>query len=669
MSKLDDLKIKAQQIRTNELPESNTAELVGHTFKIVSDLLGGEAAEEINKAIDDAKEFVDNDLQEAKEEAKKEINDMAPDLRNDDAQLSSKVDDILPLDIDGHFVPTDVIEKQAIRYLSNYEWWDVSNQNGLAFRYDVSKYIGGVISINISAKGVCAAFIQDGYDFALQTIPPYADGLTKPFAIQGTSSATGTIKGEWIIPSDAKWLIVSAWEHKDEPNVSLTYHKPSEFDNYIKGKGIDKANRIDALLKNKVFDVALLAEEESEDDRVISTKTLFEYGKTLESKLQKLDNSLNGNHQPLNLSNCDILPYWWYGHYFNYKKDISGSLLFDVSTLIGKVINISWVDKGKTYPNFAFLINKNISVDNNDSVLLIDGTLAASGEYEPYYILGEKNKYPITIPNGAKYLLVNTYTYNDDNIPIIPDITFNDVEIGLADKVDFLNMGKKIAIFGGSWSVNGIEWIRPIWQKILGCNKLDDYGMGGAGFATAQVSGALTIPQQVDAVCTEEAETYDIYILWASTNDFCTPVTGMKIGTRDSYTDADNYDSSALSSQCGGINYCIKKISEKAPQAQIVFFSSCPIFNVRVGYDTSATKNIQGADGKIIQGSFADYIRGQKDCCDRFHVPFFDQWNVIGVNEYNKLSYFKSNDLRHMTEYGYKRLAYKQAEWLKACLG
>lgn len=235
MSKLDDLKIKAQQIRTNELPESNTAELVGQTFKIVSDLLGGEAAEEINKAIDDAKEFVDNDLQEAKEEAKKEINEMAPDLRNDVAQLSSKVGVIGEVEIE--------YEKKNLRTL--YPKKNIGYQvagGKIGSTTENTWFYSDMIPVIEGAEYEYSGFTTHS---VIMTIAFFDANEKYISGIMTSASGSGTI------PAGTKYVRVSggynnAWTFMTDVEVTETIVKKIDKINY-------KIGEIDAELSNAEY--------------------------------------------------------------------------------------------------------------------------------------------------------------------------------------------------------------------------------------------------------------------------------------------------------------------------------------------------------------------------------------------------------------------------------
>ena len=216
----------------------------------------------------------------------------------------------------------------------------------------------------------------------------------------------------------------------------------------------------------------------------------------------------------------------------------------------------------------------------------------------------------------------------------------------IADKC-LKNWGKSIGVFGGSLSVNEeSQAAKNIWKENLNVT-VTDYGVGGAGFSSLQ---GTSIQSQVDS-----ADVKDIYILWASTNDY---TNNRGCGTWKDYTALDDYDESKLITQCGGINYCIKKLLEKNPKAEIYFFTSLRFFSSESGYnpfseDTNST-------GK----TFSEYVAEQKKCCEHYNIPVLDQFNLQGINEFNYTIYYNSDKL-HMNEEGYKKIGYVQAEFLK----
>jgi len=208
------------------------------------------------------------------------------------------------------------------------------------------------------------------------------------------------------------------------------------------------------------------------------------------------------------------------------------------------------------------------------------------------------------------------------------------------------NYGADIAVFGGSLSVNAeSDAAKQIWADLLNA-KVTTYGVGGAGFAKTQ---GYSLQRQVDT-----AGVHDVYVLWASTNDF----NGSKeVGVWNDYTEYDGYDTSRLDTQCGGINYCIKKLREKNPDARIYFFTSLRFFSRDSGHNPNST------DVNAAGHSFADYVEAQKQCCRYHGVPVLDQFSLQDIDIHNYTKFYLGDKL-HMTRDGYRRIAPLQADFL-----
>ncbi len=201
------------------------------------------------------------------------------------------------------------------------------------------------------------------------------------------------------------------------------------------------------------------------------------------------------------------------------------------------------------------------------------------------------------------------------------------------------NYGKSVAVFGGSVSVIPVsDSAKNLWKKYLGMT-VTNYGVGGAGFSSLQ---GKSLQQQVD-----EAGVFDIYILWASTNDY---TNHRAVGSYTDYTEFDGYDKNRLTTQAGGINYCIKKIYEINPHATIYFFTSSKAFNDRGGYDPFCKQGM------------AEYVEMQKKVCALHGIPVLDQFYLGGYNIYNKDLYY--HDPIHMNAEGYKKIGELQVSFL-----
>lgn len=208
------------------------------------------------------------------------------------------------------------------------------------------------------------------------------------------------------------------------------------------------------------------------------------------------------------------------------------------------------------------------------------------------------------------------------------------------------SFGKSIAVFGGSLSVNKeSDAAKQIWADLLGA-EVTTYGVGGAGFSIDQ---GYTLQKQV-----EEAGIHDIYILWASTNDF---TNNREVGTWKDYTSCDGFDESKRSTQCGGINCCIKTILEKNPDAKILFFTSLRFFSADSGHNPFS--EVPNKTGR----TFGEYVQAQKECCAFQGIPVLDQYGIQGVNEYNFERYYLKDRL-HMNREGYSKIGPVQAAFI-----
>ena len=132
----------------------------------------------------------------------------------------------------------------------------------------------------------------------------------------------------------------------------------------------------------------------------------------------------------------------------------------------------------------------------------------------------------------------------------------------------------RIAIFGGSvaqfFNDRGAQ---DVLAAMLPGAEFHNFGKAGDGLCkqTKIENGKAVIggiPKIVSEQCAAGKAPYDIYIIWCSTND----IWGNPIGTSSDYTGDDGFDERKLTTQCGGLNYCIKTIQQHAPSAKILLF-------------------------------------------------------------------------------------------------
>ena len=217
--------------------------------------------------------------------------------------------------------------------------------------------------------------------------------------------------------------------------------------------------------------------------------------------------------------------------------------------------------------------------------------------------------------------------------------TFSQGSLEKEKLTNSMNYGKTVAVFGGSVSViPPSDSAKVLWEKHLGL-KITNYGVPGAGFSSLQ---GKSLQKQVD-----EAGVFDIYILWASTNDYTNK---RENGEYTDYTEFDGFDEAKLTTQAGGINYCIRKIYEKNPDAIIYFFTSSKAFNNRGGYDPFSENGMNR------------YVDMQKKICALHGIPVLDQFLLGGFNQYNQKKFY--TDPIHMNYLGYKKLGELQVAFL-----
>lgn len=234
---------------------------------------------------------------------------------------------------------------------------------------------------------------------------------------------------------------------------------------------------------------------------------------------------------------------------------------------------------------------------------------------------------------------------NTEDVPQIDDsATSTDkvwsakkVNDSLVDNIGGKNNRKKIAIFGGSVAVNEYNALKDSIKKALNTEIVDNYAINGYGFSSLQGS----IQTEVNSAISSGND-YDVFILWASSNDY---TNSREIGSYKDYTVLDSYNETKLTTQCGGINYCIKKILEHNPKAEIYFITSYKCYDKESGYNTFYC----GKENKLYS-----YVSAQKQCCAYYSIPILDLWSMMGINELNRSMYYV--DDVHINTDGYDKI-------------
>ncbi len=202
--------------------------------------------------------------------------------------------------------------------------------------------------------------------------------------------------------------------------------------------------------------------------------------------------------------------------------------------------------------------------------------------------------------------------------------------------------GKSVGVFGGSFcAIEESDSCKAHWHKRLGL-VITDYGINGAAYSNAiQDNGVQTAVQWA---CHPTIPAYDIYLLWSPSNDFSKG--DIPIGSLEDFTEADQYDSTKLSTMLGGLNHCYQMIQQKNRDAQILLFTTLPIFNKgKAGYDTLYT------EGK----SLRQYVDAQIRWARQHDIPCLDLFRRSGFTHENYGNYYQSDAL-HPNVRGYRHL-------------
>ena len=177
---------------------------------------------------------------------------------------------------------------------------------------------------------------------------------------------------------------------------------------------------------------------------------------------------------------------------------------------------------------------------------------------------------------------------------------------------DYCNLS--VGVFGGSISSRlESQAAKDMWIKEFGFTVVT-HGVGGAGFSGQILNN---VPSQI-----ENAPIYDIYILWASTND----------ARKSTVGDLETLD---ISTQNGGIRKCVDIIKNKNENAKILFLISMYCFDKYYEILTP-------------------FIVSQIELCEKIGLPYLDQ--SLFYNKENFSEYFLADKI-HLKREGYVKIA------------
>ena len=181
-------------------------------------------------------------------------------------------------------------------------------------------------------------------------------------------------------------------------------------------------------------------------------------------------------------------------------------------------------------------------------------------------------------------------------------------------------------VFGASHSISyESEAAKEIWVD-LNDIVITNCGIGGSTFSSKL---QYNVPYQI-----ENAEPFDIYILWSPTNDAHSDVAVGDVNDNDPAT------------QNGALLRSIELIRQKNNDALILLFTSLPRF-----------------DSKIIYDRLALFVEGQRAFANNYDIPYLDQWTLSGFDWNNYQTYYYEDKV-HLSIDGYKHIAPMQANFI-----
>lgn len=292
---------------------------------------------------------------------------------------------------------------------------------------------------------------------------------------------------------------------------------------------------------------------------------------------------------------------------------------FNLSTMKRRVLaSFTPTNAGK----YEIMVNQPVFKDEYVAVSCVP--VAGTSGYGYSYTVDNDNNI-LTLNNaGRSESAGSVYTFLID---YAPSVATNHLMYGAG-----LSQGSNIAIFGGSFSINGARYLKPIYDNIVQPKATTHYGVGACGF----IQGTTPIPAQIDNAIASGVM-YDTWILWCSTNDCGQPV-------------GQPTDAAGTTSQAAAMRLCIDKIYAYNKYAKIVVFGSARAFS-------QAKFNEQN-------GQLHQLVQGQKSFCEYWDIPYLDQWSGIGINTLNYARFFDPDQL-HWNDRGYELALHRQAQFLK----
>lgn len=190
--------------------------------------------------------------------------------------------------------------------------------------------------------------------------------------------------------------------------------------------------------------------------------------------------------------------------------------------------------------------------------------------------------------------------------------------------------------FGGSQASSYPDETSPFYSfnfwKIADAIDSGDFSEQIASAEKIYTSGDTSILYQnrIDILTSVDFSKLKLITIGYGTNDFSKAV---RLDNENNRKDVTTY--------CGALRYGIEKILAKYPRIQICLFSP-PVKRLGSNNENSSDTT-PNTDGKYIK----DFCDAMKSVADEYHLPYFNHYDNMGINEYNWMAYYR--DGTHLT--------------------
>ena len=206
--------------------------------------------------------------------------------------------------------------------------------------------------------------------------------------------------------------------------------------------------------------------------------------------------------------------------------------------------------------------------------------------------------------------------------------------------------------FGGTCASasNNISWDAFEMYQLAKAVADDDYTAQDTALEDTSARFISYFPKTLALLKSIDFSKVDIITIAYGTNDFTANVV---LDNENNPVDTSTF--------CGALRYSLQQIMGAYPHIKIFVCGQtwrCWLNSSNVYVDDSNTHENNNGD------KLTDFVTATKRVCDEYQVTFIDNYYSLGINRYNYIYYFHTNDGTHHNYLGAKLIA----EHIKHCL-